>query len=1026
MMTSADVRARLTHALRLDLIGPEADEPQADELLPIPPSRFYLTGFLAPLNAPASQKADDDEQGELELAAASGGAEDDDSTPDPPTAKRGQFPSSIGVSVLVPSGVATLKVLARWGDYVPVEKDGRPTGEWKRTERGVSLPVSVGVEQSGPVSKPLADSDGLEIVTSVRRVRGLDDLPGLPPGSRAVSIFLVNRRSPEEESLLRDRRFAFQACLTVESDESFVPRPNPRGRQGRDDPDERIADLQYRDVMEFAVGHGVSTMSSVVEGACRRVRTTQVPMVEVERVEPADIRDVELGMEVLATLETGPKVREAVGSIVTQYRAWITVQRKKAPREGPQREVSDELLNRAALAAGRIEAGVALLDDPQLLEAFRLTNRAMAMAARQRRAQERGVNPANVEPPMWRPFQLAFVLMNLCSIADPTHPDRELVDLLFFPTGGGKTEAYLGLAAFTLFLRRLRDPSLASAGVTVLMRYTLRLLTLDQLGRAATLICAMEIIREEMPGALGTWPFEVGLWVGKAATPNRMGKRGDTDRSTARAKTIAYQNNSRKAAPLPIETCPWCGTKFKSTSFTLSPNADEPRDLRISCASSKCVFRGNNPLPIVGVDEPLYRRVPCFVIATVDKFANLPWVGASGVLLGGADRQDGAGFYGSCDPAAGQRMPTALAPPELIIQDELHLISGPLGTMAGLYETAIDALCTRQVDGHTIRPKVVASTATVRRASDQTLALFARSGVEMFPPPGPDRRDSFFAVTRLVAEQPGRLYVGLAAQGRSLKVVLLRTYLALLGATLKAWLEEGGAKNKDNPADPYMTLLGYFNSLRELGGSRRIVEDEVASRVSAYSRKRRVGEVEGAFADRQISRDVCELTSRERTDQVAQTKRRLGLSFVEKERIDVALATNMISVGLDITRLGLMVVLGQPRATAEYIQATSRVGRDVAKPGLVVTLLNIHRPRDRSHFERFEAFHASFYRAVEATSVTPFASRALDRGLPGVVVAMTRHMRSALHASNWGPWHRRAAARTIDGRRPAGQTWTHP
>ena len=307
--------------------------------------------------------------------------------------------------MLVPSGVATLKVLARWGDYVPVEKDGRPAGEWKRTERGVSLPVSVGVEQSGPVSKPLADSDGLEIVTSVRRVRGLDDLPGLPPGSRAVSIFLVNRRSPEEESLLRDRRFAFQACLTVESDESFVPRPNPRGRQGRDDPDERIADLQYRDVMEFAVGHGVSTMISVVEGACRRVRTTQVPMAEVERVEPADIRDVELGMEVLATLETGPKVREAVGSIVTQYRAWITVQRKKAPREGPQREVSDELLNRAALAAGGIEAGVALLDDPQLLEAFRLTNRAMAMAARQRRAQERGVNPANVEPPMWRPFQ---------------------------------------------------------------------------------------------------------------------------------------------------------------------------------------------------------------------------------------------------------------------------------------------------------------------------------------------------------------------------------------------------------------------------------------------------------------------------------------------------------------------------------------------------------------------------------------------------------------------------------------------
>src|SRR5687768_16636133 len=119
-MTSADVRARLTHALRLDLIGPEPDEPQASEVLPISPSRFYLTGFLAPLNAPVSQKADDDEQGELELAAASGGAEDDDSTPEPPAAKRGVFPSSIGVSVLVPPTVKTLKVFARWGDYEPL------------------------------------------------------------------------------------------------------------------------------------------------------------------------------------------------------------------------------------------------------------------------------------------------------------------------------------------------------------------------------------------------------------------------------------------------------------------------------------------------------------------------------------------------------------------------------------------------------------------------------------------------------------------------------------------------------------------------------------------------------------------------------------------------------------------------------------------------------------------------------------------------------------------------------------------
>jgi hypothetical protein len=528
------------------------------------------------------------------------------------------------------------------------------------------------------------------------------------------------------------------------------------------------------------------------------------------------------------------------------------------------------------------------------------------------------------------------------------------------------------------------------------MRYTLRLLTLDQLGRAATLVCALELLRQEMPQKLGTWPFEIGLWVGKAATPNRMGRKGDRDRTTARAKTIPHQNNARKAAPIPVETCPWCGTKLRPTSFLLVPNTDEPRDLKVMCPNLACRFKGKNALPIISVDEPIYRRLPCFVIATVDKFANLPWVGPSGGLLGGADRSDSAGFYGPWQPNTGQKLPRPLAPPDLIIQDELHLISGPLGTMAGLYETVIDELCTRNVDGHARRPKIVASTATVRRADAQIRALFTRSGVEVFPPPGPDRRTSFFAETKDLSERRGRLYVGLAAQGRSLKVVPLRTYLALLAAAERAWDEAGGAKNAANPADPYMTLVGYFNSLRELGGSRRIVEDEVSSRVTDYGSRRRVKENSGTFSNRLIGRDVAELTSREPTDRVSDTKRRLALMFDQRDRVDVALATNMISVGLDITRLGLMVVLGQPKAAAEYIQATSRVGRDPEKPGLVVTLLNVHRPRDRSHYERFEAFHASFYRAVEATSVTPFAPRALDRALPAIVVALGRHTQPPL------------------------------
>jgi hypothetical protein len=581
--------------------------------------------------------------------------------------------------------------------------------------------------------------------------------------------------------------------------------------------------------------------------------------------------------------------------------------------------------------------------------------------------------------------------MNLRGIAEPTSDDRKIVDLLFFPTGGGKTEAYLGLAAFTLVLRRLRNPGVASAGLSVLMRYTLRLLTLDQLSRAATLICALELERQKDVNKLGDWHFEIGLWVGQAATPNKMGEKGDNNPESARSRTIRFVNDDRKPSPIPLEECPWCGTKFSRLSFRLEPNPDRPRDLRISCVNRNCEFGRGLPLPIVAVDEPIYRRLPCFIIATVDKFAALPWTGQVGAFFGRVHRYDKEGFYGPCDPGRGGPLPVErLLPPDLIIQDELHLISGPLGTMVGLYESALDKLCAIGKDERETRPKIVASTATVRRAVTQIKALFTRPFVDIFPPPGPNYRDSFFAKTLTREQSNARIYLGIAAQGRSPKVAMLRVYLSLLGAAQKWNIELKKAGQKESAADPYLTLVGYFNSLRELGGSRRIIEDEVRSRLEKYSSRVRVGETQGPFADRTIDYDPVELTSRVDTARVAEAKRRLALPFSDKNHVDVAIATNMISVGLDIVRLGLMVVFGQPKTTAEYIQATSRVGRDAERPGLVVTILNVHKPRDRSHYERFTAYHRSFYRNVEATSVTPFSPRALDRGLSGALVGLAR------------------------------------
>jgi hypothetical protein len=338
--------------------------------------------------------------------------------------------------------------------------------------------------------------------------------------------------------------------------------------------------------------------------------------------------------------------------------------------------------------------------------------------------------------------------MNLRGVVSPEHADRELVDLLFFPTGGGKTEAYLGLAAFTLVLRRLRNPGLASAGVSVLMRYTLRLLTLDQLGRAATLVCALELERQADVEKLGPWPFEIGLWVGQAATPNRMGQKGDNNPHSARARVIAYKNDDRKPSPIPIENCPWCGEKFSKNSFSLLPSIDHPTDLRVICTTRKpCAFKGTNPLPIVAVDEPIYRRLPCFLIATVDKFANLPWVGETGALLGRVERHDKGA---STAPASPVWVPPCRS------RSSRRTSSSRTSSTSSAARSARWWASTRPPStpsasaataGRIIRPKIVASTATVRRAEAQIRALFGRRGVEVFPPPGPDRRDSFFATT---------------------------------------------------------------------------------------------------------------------------------------------------------------------------------------------------------------------------------------------------------------------------------------
>lgn len=1009
---AVNVRHHLVQALKADLVGPYDES--GHETLDIRPSRAYLTGFLVPQD----NRAVEEEETPDEEFAAGDDVESEDANPAESSAKRrGLWPASIGMSFLLPPGDHhdTLTVRVRYADYVPVDAPPENTTEtqtrrsskkhWSRipkNPRDLEFALDPRALSQGQV---VPDSNGLRVMGMLREAEFPVD--SVPPGTRAVSLFLVNNRPSAKQRGEQDQEYAFQVEFEVRSSCGFVARPNLRGEFSTDW-DDTVADLQFRNVKEYGVGHAVSVESIRHPDGPHLLRTTWLPTATVKRVRTVELEDVETTMQSLARMTTDD-VQGALGALPKTYRAWIAQQTTTAVGNHSRSQTRDALMNKAEHACQRIERGIALLkEQPNVLLAFQVANAAMDEAARQRSPERY----ADGSAPRWRLFQLAFILLNLEGLTDPDHDDRANVELIFFPTGGGKTEAYLGVVAFVLVLRRRNGEHRPDKGlgVAVLLRYTLRLLTLDQLGRAATLICALELIRrrgfrwQKSPSALkrlGTSRFSIGLWVGASATANTM--------SDVAKRITEYKmaTSAAQSSPFPLTQCPWCQKDIARSSFQLLPDAKKPDSVVVSCADFRCDFSpAKSPagLPVLFVDDQIYAELPSFVVATVDKFALMPWRGEVSKLFGKAHgmvaRDEVMRFEGPVDgpkpSAKATPIPHLLMPPELIIQDELHLIAGPLGTMVGLYETAVEALCSyRTPDGRIHRPKIVASTATVKRANQHCAALFGR-GVDqtsIFPPQGIDDAETFFSTEDVgkegSVEDVRRMYVGVAATGRSMKNVLTRTYAALMSAA-----EYHYDKNRDGdqPADPYMTLAGYFNSLRELGGMRRIVEDDIRVRCRDAVKRLPLSHrpPHRWFRNRTVQTEPVELTSRESTSRIAAAKTRLGQFRTHDDGVDVVLASNMISVGVDIDRLGLMVIASQPKTTSEYIQASSRVGRDVDRPGLVVTCYNMHRPRDRSHYEHFVAYHESFYRYVEATSLTPFSGPALDRGLAGVLLAITR------------------------------------
>jgi hypothetical protein len=566
-----------------------------------------------------------------------------------------------------------------------------------------------------------------------------------------------------------------------------------------------------------------------------------------------------------------------------------------------------------------------------------------------------------VSAPAWRAFQIGFILAGLASTARSNDPDRESVELIFFPTGGGKTEAYLALAAISMLLRRMNDPD--DSGVDVIMRYTLRLLTTQQFLRAAALMCAMTLIARR-EGDLGG-PFVIGIWLGASTTPN---KNADAKRSL---KELTKDTN--KENPFLLLRCPHCATQlgpFKSAGkgfdSGLAGYVEHGTTVLFVCPQGGCPFsKISSPIPVSVIDEELYRNPPSLLIGTVDKFARLSWMSAPRTLFGFSD--------------AGIR---TTAPPNLIIQDELHLISGPLGSMVGLFESVIEELCTdRRGPSAPKRPKIVTSTATIRRYEDQARALYGREKVLLFPPSGISAGDSFFARYACGddgALEPGRMYVGVFAPALGSGQTTVTRVLASLGQAAKELPEDS--------RDPWWTSLCFFNSMRELGAGLSLTQTDVPDYLNSIAIRN------GAAKEgRRYLNIVEELTSRLRSDEVPRAIEKLERKYGERGAVDVCLASSIIEVGVDIDRLSLLTIVGQPKSTSQYIQVSGRVGRRPSeRPGLVVTIYSASKPRDRSHFERFRSYHQRLYAQVEPTSATPFAPPVIDRALHAAIVAGVR------------------------------------
>jgi len=858
-------------------------------------------------------------------------------------------PSSMGISVMIPENVKKLNIIFKCGIYkhfegkkqIVTEQETKEitTHKYIRIPKKVDLVFDIPIKPGVLTKKIFPDEFDAEINLTLRKI--------MPNGSKLITVSAMNNTIEKNELRIRNECSLFQCEISVKSDISFLP--VYQNLYYDSDIEVQIRDLLYRTVKNYGYGHGCAVSYNEADDGVFEIHSDFIPMAQVNQMTPGKIKNDKVLLLNNWKIDNKSELINCLNAFINEYCEWKELKKTEINIKNHFYKAMSEIINRIEICIARLKKGIDVLENNNFAwRAFILMNEAMLL-------QRMNTKNQKVDSVKWYPFQLAYILQIIPDIVNPESEYRDIVDLLWFPTGGGKTEAYLGVAAFSIFYRRISQ-NIAVDGVTVIMRYTLRLLTIQQFERAAAMICACEYLRRK--NNISGGEISIGLWIGSGMTPNNIDA----------AKTVLNKLKNNKdekiyeGNPVQITKCPWCGEIIDITGYKVGNNG-----LTIRCSNNPdCEF--HNKLPIYDVDEDIYNHRPTFLLSTIDKFARIVWVENSKNLFG----------VGSM-------------PPSLIIQDELHLISGSLGSLAGLYEIAVDYLCQKD----DISPKIIASTATVKNADEQIINLYGKK-MSQFPPNGISFDDSFFAHIADKNERPARTYIGVCENGGSLTDLIIRVYAILM------YIKALFIKQNKSPdiIDQYYTIIGYFNAIRDLGASSNIIQDRIYTYIITLI-NRKFKDISNLFE--LTSKDIPvflndELTSRKSSKEIKETLEQLEVHYNESGSFAYVLASNMLSVGIDINRLGLMTVYNQPKTNSEYIQATSRVGR--LNPGLVIAMYNPIRSRDKSHYEQFSFYHKSFYQYVEATSVTPFSVRAMEKALHCVFIAMIRLTVSRLGKNN--------------------------